>query len=228
MTRAYAYCFSWAIRRSDSPARQSAGRGSVHRLRPYWGQRQRQPGKSVQARRDVLLLGEVRVQRRVVLAREAPAVQVAVLVVGHVGHRVAAGVADELGRHDDDRAQPVRGRVDTAEVGEEFREARVVAEDRLAAAVHPDDVGRPLEGAPHQGDPAVLAQMRDRLRGAPGEVQVGHGQFVENGEGAAEPFGGEVDRAVPGQGRGRGEEEGLCLDEGAEAAVDALIGLSHV
>ena len=107
-------------------------------------------------------------------------------------------------------------------------EARVVTEDRLAAAVHPDDVRRPLEGAPHQRDPAVLAQMGDGLGVASGEVEVGHGELVEHRERAAQPLGGEVDRAVAGQGCGRGEEDVLRLDEGAEPAVYAFVCLSHV
>jgi hypothetical protein len=114
------------------------------------------------------------------------------------------------------------------EVREQFLEAGVVAEDGFAAAVHPDDVRRALEGAPHEGDPAVLPEMGDRLRVAAGEVQVGDGEFVEDGERAREALGGEVDRAVPGQGCGRGEEEGLRLDERTQPAVYALISLSHV
>jgi hypothetical protein len=69
--------------------------------------------------------------------------------------------------------------------------------------------------------------VSDGLRVAAGEVQVGDGEFVEYRERALEALGGEVDRAGAGQWRGRGEEEGLRLDERTQSAVYMLVGLSR-
>ncbi len=122
-------------------------------------------------------------------------------------------------------AQPVRGRVDAGEVREQFLEAGVVAEDGLAVAVHPDDVRRALEGAPHEGDPAVLPEMGDRLRVASGEVQVGDGEFVEDDEQAVSPLGERLTVPSPDRGAVAVRREGLRLDERTKPAVYALISL---
>ena len=52
----------------------------------------------------------------------------------------------------------------------------------MSSAMDPHDARRPFEGAPHQGDPAVLAQMGDRLSSAPGQVQPGDPALAEHTE----------------------------------------------
>ena len=88
----------------------------------------------------------------------------------------------------------------------------------VPAPVEPDDVGPARERAEHQRDPAVLAQVRDRLDAAPGEVEVGDRVLVEHPE-RVEALGRHVDVAVVPAGRGRDEEHGLRLEELVSSGV---------
>ena len=113
------------------------------------------------------------------------------------------------------------------EVPHQLGPSRVVAEHRFAPAVHAHDVRRPLERAPHQRDATVFAEVGDRLGVAAGEVEIGHGDLVDDSERAAQPLRREVDGAVAGEGSRTREENVLGLDEGAQPAVDVLVDLSH-
>ena len=91
--------------------------------------------------------------------------------------------------------------------------------------MQPHDVGRPLEGAEHDGDATVLSQVGGGLGAAAREVEIGDRVLVEHGEGAVEALGGEVDVPVGGEWRGRDEEEVLRLDERAQPSVDRVVQL---
>ncbi|GAB3904031.1 hypothetical protein GCM10027612_71300 [Microbispora bryophytorum subsp. camponoti] len=200
----YPTCLAPAPARPDRAAppppavspRAAERRPRTGRLRPpdamRWGKRRQRQGQTrqpVDTGRDVLLLVEVRVERLVGLAFEPRAVQWTVLFVGHERDGVPARVTDLLGGHDDDRAQAVPGRVDVREAAHQTGPTGIVAEYRLSATVHPHDGGRSVEGAPHQADAAVLAEVGDRLGVAAGEIQVGHGEFVDHGERTGQALG---------------------------------------
>ena len=62
-------------------------------------------------------------------------------------------------------------------------EGRLVARHgHLASAGHAQDARRPVEGAEHERDAAVLAEVGDGLGAAAGEVEVGDGVLVEHPE----------------------------------------------
>ena len=52
-------------------------------------------------------------------------------------------------------------------------EAGLARLEHGAGSVEPHDSRRPVEGAEHHADPAVLAEVRDRLDAAAGEIEVG-------------------------------------------------------
>ena len=74
------------------------------------------------------------------------------------------------------------------------------------------DPGRPLEGAEHHYDAAVLPQVGDGLDTAASEVEVGDSARPDDGEGAVEAFGRQVEEPVAGQ-RGGGDEEHVLAPE---------------
>ena len=78
-------------------------------------------------------------------------------------------------------------------------------------AEQPEDAGRALEGAEHDRDPAVLAEVGDRLGAAAGEVEVGDRGGIEHPEGV-KALGREVDVTVVAGGRGGHEEHRLAPD----------------
>src|SRR5262249_18848216 len=134
----------------------------------------------------------------------------------------AAGVRDARHFGADDGAL-------TRDRREERRElvpARLARLDRLAARVQAHDARAPLEGAEHEADAAVLAQVRERLDAAAGEVGVGDLARTEHAEGV-QALRRAVDQAVVGSRRGRDEEQVLRLDEVPQRAVDRLEDLSH-
>ena len=52
----------------------------------------------------------------------------------------------------------------------------------FAAAVEPHDVGRTVEGAEHDGEPAVGLQMRSGLVAAAGAVEIDDRALVDDSE----------------------------------------------
>jgi hypothetical protein len=99
--------------------------------------------------------------------------------------------------------------------------------DDLAAAVQPQDPRRALEGAQHHDDPAVLADVGDRLRAAAHDVQVRDRVVVEHAQAADRPLRRDVDVAVAVQRRGPHEEHRLARDPRALVLVDALVDAAH-
>jgi hypothetical protein len=55
--------------------------------------------------------------------------------------------------------------------------------------VQPQDPRRVGEGAEHEGDPPVVAQVGDGLGTAAGQIQVGDGLLVQEGEGVGVTLG---------------------------------------
>ena len=58
----------------------------------------------------------------------------------------------------------------------------MVEGNRPALAVDAQDIGRPLEGAPHQGDAAVLRDMGQGLNAGTAEIEIGQGVIIDNGD----------------------------------------------
>ena len=90
----------------------------------------------------------------------------------------------------------------------------------VALAVEPHDARRSLEGAEHEGDAAVLAEVGDGLDAAAGQVEVGDRRRPEDAERVV-ALGRQVDVAV-GAGWGRGhEEQVLAFDPLTHGFVEA-------
>ena len=87
---------------------------------------------------------------------------------------------------------------------------RAAATQGLAAAIEPEDIGRPLEGAEHDGEPAVSLQMRGGLVAAAGSVEIDDGALVDDRERVG-PARRNVDSRI--RRRRRGEEHPLAVDE---------------
>ena len=94
--------------------------------------------------------------------------------------------------------------------------------------MEPHDLRRPLEGAEHDGDATVLAQVRDRLDTATGLVQIGHGVVIDDGELLAVPLGRAVHRSSGVERRGGDEEDGLGDHPRAEPLVDRVVPFAHL
>ena len=97
----------------------------------------------------------------------------------------------------------------------------------LARAVEANDLRRSLEGTEEERDPPVVAQVRDGLDAAAGEVEVGDRGRIENAE-RVESLGRDVDVPVAASGSGADEEDMLGTQERRHALVDAVVGLSHI
>src|SRR5262249_24853322 len=88
-------------------------------------------------------------------------------------------------------------------------------------------LGRLAERAEHDRDPAVLPQVRDGLRAAPGQVQVGHGAGPEYRERVTVSLRREVDVTVlPRRGRSY-EEHVLSRDKLPEPIIQSGVDLAH-
>ena len=85
-----------------------------------------------------------------------------------------------------------------------------------------DDPRRPVEGAEHDHDAAVLARVRDRLGAAADEVEIRDLARSEDSEPAQIALRRHVHVAVGGERRRRDEEEMLLLDPGRELLVDLV------
>ena len=92
----------------------------------------------------------------------------------HQRHAVPAGVRDALDVDQDHRAPGLRnlGLFERAAL-DQLVEARIARLDDGSAPVQAQDPRRALERAEHHDDPAVLAQVGDRLGAAAGEVEIG-------------------------------------------------------
>src|SRR5947209_2218763 len=97
----------------------------------------------------------------------------------------------------------------------------------LRAAVQAHDLRRAFEAAEHDGDPSVLARVRDRLGAAADEVEVRDLPRPEDPEPAEVALGRDVDVAFRVERSGSDEEEVLALDPGGELLVDAVEDLRH-
>ncbi len=139
-----------------------AGRPSRRRVEP--GEAVDGPGVLGGPVRDELLVGLVAGPLEQAAAR---------LHEVEARHRVAAGVGDTLGVHDDRTPG-------ATELPESTGDTLVGEVDGLAPPGDADDPGRPLERAPHQGDAPVLAHVGERLDPAAGQVEVGDGPLVEH------------------------------------------------
>ena len=122
---------------------------------------------------------------------------VAGALVGHQRDAVAARVADAGDLDQDDRAARLgHGRVLEAGLDAQRSNRGSAGKDRLAAAVEADDPRRPLERAEHHDDPAVLAQVGDRLRAAARDVEIGDPAGPRTRSDADRPLRRDVDVAV--------------------------------
>ena len=145
----------------------------------------------------------------------------ALALVGHERHAEAAGVGDPLDVDADHRAVLLgqRGRCR----GTRRRPpARTVA-----AAVQAHDPRRPLEGAQHDDDAPVVAQVRDGLRAAADEVEVGDRVLVEDPQRLDRALGRDVDVAAVAARRGGHEEHALARDPRRQPRVDRIEDLGH-
>ena len=173
---------AWSDRRRGAGTARAAPYGAYRpRGQGIGGQRERQPRQPVDAGGDVVLLLEVLAQRGVVLAREALGVQ-------RRGPRRTSCRAPRIRRcRGSSSAWTTMMARSPCGVGSMAGKWRAAPSQRGSsrktgspAAVHPHDVRRPLEGAPHQGDAAVLAEVGDGLGVAAGEVEVGDGPLVDD------------------------------------------------
>ena len=97
----------------------------------------------------------------------------------------------------------------------------VVGGQHLAGPVQPHDPRRPGEGAEHDADAAVLADVRDGLCAAPDVVVVLDRQPVDDAERLDRPFRRHVDVTALARG-GADEEERLRADPLLEPVVDGF------
>jgi hypothetical protein len=117
------------------------------------------------------------------------------------------------------------GRLDAAKGAlEQFGVSPRAAAQRFAAAVEPHDVGRSVEGAEHDGEPAVRLEMGGGLVAAAGAVEIGDGALVDDRE-RIRPSRRHVDARI--WGCGSGEENALPAYEVAMAGVEARKLLAH-
>jgi hypothetical protein len=93
--------------------------------------------------------------------------------------------------------------------------------------VQPQDARRPLEGAEHHDDTAVLAHVGDRLGAAAVRVQVRHGVVVEHAQAADRSLRRHVDVSVLVERRRAHEEQRLPRDPVAVGVLDALEQRRH-
>ncbi len=107
-----------------------------------------------------------------------------------------------------------------------FVEAVGARLDDGPAAVEAHDARRPVEGTEHQHDASVLAQVRDRLDAAAGEIEVRDAVRAEHGE-RVESFRREVHHPVASERRRRDEEHALAQQPLAHALVDRFEDLAH-
>ena len=137
-------------------------------------------------------------------------------------HTVPAGVRDAIELHTNHGPDGTRGRKLLAQ----RRELRIAGLGHRTAPVEPHDLRRTVEGAQHDDDAPVLAQMGDGLRPAADEVEIGDRRGAEDSE-RVEPLRRQVH--VPGRAnrRGRDEEDVLRCDERAERIVDGRVALAH-
>jgi hypothetical protein len=91
-------------------------------------------------------------------------------------------------------------------------------------AVEPQDVGRAVEGAEHDGEPPVGPEVGGGLGAAAGAVEIGDRMLVDDRE-RVRPARRNVDARA--WRRGSGEEDALPGDEVAMAGVDARELLAH-
>ena len=85
--------------------------------------------------------------------------------------------------------------------------------------MEPQDVGGTVEGAEHQGDAPVLADVGMGLDARATDVQVGHRAPIENAEGLVVALGRDVHRALRRQGGGG--------DEGDQLVIQLIVDLGH-
>src|SRR5690606_17386275 len=117
------------------------------------------------------------------------------------------------------------GRLVLVEHPRQLGELVVVHGDEPSGAVQPDDVRGTFEGAEHDGDAAVLTQVRDGLSAAGGEVEVGEGVLVDDRERSVQALRRDVDMPIVTARGGGDEEDPLSLDELTKATVDPLVHL---
>src|SRR5829696_7137609 len=84
-----------------------------------------------------------------------------------------------------------------------------------------------LVRAQHDHDPAVLAQVRDRLGAAADDIQIRDGAVVEYAQAPDRPLRRDVDVPVVATRRGADEEQRLTSDPRTQAIVDAVVDTSH-
>ena len=149
-------------------------------------------------------------------------------LVAHERNAVTARIGHPLHVDHDDRP-PRLGAVGLGEgtALEQLVEAGVAGGHHLTASVQPEDPRRPLEGAQHDHDAPVLAQVGDRLRAAADHVEVGDGALVEHPQGVDRPLRRDVHVTLAVERRRADEEQRLALDPAAQVIVDAVEDLAH-
>src|SRR4051812_3518225 len=173
--------------------------------------------------RDRVLLGDVRgVGLRPAGAQPLGHRELAVRPAAdhlHERHVVAAGVGDALDvdAHDGTLRGGLPG----------LREVIAARREDLTGAVQAQDARRAVEGAEHDHDAAVLAQVRDGLGAGPDVVEIGDLARAEHLEGPDRALGRDVDVAVGAQRGGADEEHRLAHDPLGEPLVDAVVDVAH-
>ena len=156
-------------------------------------------------------------------------VVLALALEAHERHAVAARVADARRRRrrpTERRASGIDGVVEAPAPSSSAKRGSSWQDD-LAAAVQAHDPRRPLEGAEHDADAAVLAQVRDRLGAAAVDVEVGDRVLVEDREGPDRPLGRDVDVALAVERRRGHEEQRLARDPVALVVGELVVDLRH-
>jgi hypothetical protein len=93
--------------------------------------------------------------------------------------------------------------------------------------VKPDDFRRPLEGAEHEYDSAVLAKMSDGFDAAAGQIQISNGAWAENAK-RIEAFGRKIHVAMRIERGGRHKENMLRRDELPNLLVNNRAEMPHI
>src|SRR5215475_12933809 len=108
----------------------------------------------------------------------------------------------------------------------ELVELGIVRLQHFPPTIEPENEGRSLEGAEHNGDAAILLKMSDGLSAAAREVLIRKGIRIEDGKRVL-TFRRDVDVTAVFQRSGGNEENVLLCDEGLETISYLGVDLTH-
>ena len=148
---------------------------------------------------------------------------IAIGLVGHARHRVAARVCQSRHVEHDDRAHSLVAAESTCQLNER----RLAREQHAASAVQSDNARPAVERAEHDDHATVLAQVRNGLDPAAGQVEVGHLKRTQDSKGAGQALRRAVHQALRIQRSRRDEEHRLTGHPCGELVIDGLELVSH-